>query len=305
MRAVVNNPNGTRVDPMTKTFLIAGAAGGLGRQLVELALRAGNNVLAADLVPEAVPTPAGHGDRLRVCAVDVTSGDAARAAVQSALGEFGGLDVLVNTVGQRIVGSIEDMPEDEFHRSMEINFFGAVNMVRAALPVMRKQRSGRIVNVSTIGGRRAQPGLAAYQSAKWALGGFTEILARELEPVGVHATLIEPGGIRTPWATAPIPMPALHDEYDATVATFVRTYNDNPDVQRGDPAKMAQVILRLVEEPRPPVRLLLGSDAAWLAPLIAQARAGEDDAWREVTLSTDLDGLGDFAATPVAQLVRP
>ncbi|TDD57023.1 SDR family NAD(P)-dependent oxidoreductase [Nonomuraea terrae] len=285
-----------------KTFLLTGAAGGLGRHLVEAALRAGHNVLATDLTVDGLPEP--H-DRLRVRAVDVTSTAAARAAVRYAVSEFGGLDVLVNSAGYRSAGSIEDMPEEEFRRNVEINFFGAVNMVRAALPVMRPRRRGSIVNVSTIGGRRAQAGLGAYQAAKWALGGFTEILAREVAPIGVHATLVEPGGIRTPWAAAPLPMPPLHDEYEPTVGAFVRTYSDNPDVQRGDPAKMASVILRITDEPEPPVRLLLGSDAAWLAPLIAEARAAEDAAWREVSVSTDLDGLGDFSQTPVARMVRP
>lgn len=290
---------------MPKTFLISGAAGGLGRRLVEAALHAGHNVLATDLAGDRVSVPDERSERLRIRTLDVTSTAAAREAVEYAVNEFGGLDVLVNSASYRSVGSIEDMPEEEFRRTVEINFFGAVNMVRAALPVLRPQRSGRIVNVSTIGGRRAQPGLGAYQASKWALGGFTEILAREVAPIGIRATLVEPGGIRTPWAAAPMPTPAIQDEYDETVGVFARTYRDNPDVQRGDPAKMARVILRIIEEPEPPVRLLLGSDAAWLAPQITEARATEDAAWREISVSTDLDGLGDFADTPVAQLVRP
>ncbi|GHJ34500.1 SDR family NAD(P)-dependent oxidoreductase [Streptomyces sp. TS71-3] len=296
-------------DDMTRTFLITGAAGGLGGCLVEAALQAGHNVLATDLAADAVAVPDGSRersrDRLRVREVDVTRAGSAREAVEYAVGEFGGLDVLVNSAGHRSVGSIEDMPEDEFRRNVEVNFFGAVAMVRAALPVMRPRRSGRIVNVSTIGGRRAQPGLGAYQASKWALGGFTEILAREVAPIGIRATLVEPGGIRTPWASAPMPVPDIHDEYDETVGVFARTYHDNPDVQRGDPARMARVILRVTAEPEPPTRLLLGSDAAWLAPRITEARAAEDAAWREVSVSTDLDGLGDFADTPVARMVRP
>lgn len=291
----------------TKTFLISGAAGGLGGRLVEAALRAGHNVLATDLAADAVPVPVPdeRSDRLRVLAMDVTSAAAARAAVAYAVGEFGGLDVLINSAGYRSVGSIEDMPEEEFRRNVEINFFGTVNTVRAALAVMRPQRSGSIVNVSTIGGRRAQPGLGAYQASKWALGGFTEILAREVGPIGIRVTLVEPGGIRTPWSAGALPVPAMRDEYDGTVGVFARTYSDNPDVRRGDPDRMARAILRITDEPEPPVRLLLGSDAAWLAPRIGEARAAEDAAWREVSLSTDLDGLGDFADTPVARMVRP
>ncbi|WP_327122108.1 SDR family NAD(P)-dependent oxidoreductase [Streptomyces sp. NBC_01341] len=290
---------------MSKTFLIAGAAGGLGGHVVEAALAAGHNVVATDLAPDTVPVPNEHRDRLRVRAMDITDPVSARDAVAHAVAEFGAVDVLVNSAGVRSVGSIEDMPEDDFHRDVNVNFFGAVNMVRAVLPVMRPRRSGSIINLSTIGGRRNQPGLSAYQSSKWAVGGFTEILAREVAPFGVRVTLVETGGIQTPWAAAPMPTPDIHDEYQETVGFFARTYNNNPDVQRGDPAKMAAVILRLIEEAAPPTRLLLGSDAAWLAPQITDARAAEDAKWRDLSVSTDLDGLGDFADSTVAQMVRP
>ncbi|SDP10312.1 SDR family NAD(P)-dependent oxidoreductase [Actinacidiphila guanduensis] len=290
---------------MTRTFLVTGAAGGLGGSVVAAALAAGFNVLATDLDPEGVTAPSAHRGRLRTRALDVTDPAAARDAVACAVAEFGAVDVLVNSAGIRDVGSIEDMTEEAFRRNVEVNFFGVVNTVRAVLPVMRERRSGSIVNVSTIGGRRNQPGLGAYQSSKWAVGGFTEILAREVAPLGIRVTLAEPGGIRTPWATAPIAVPDLRPEYEGTVGAFVRSYRDNPDVMRGDPSRMAEVILRITSEPAPPVRLLLGSDAVWLASRLSEARAAEDAAWRETSLSTDFDGLGDFADTEVARLVGP
>ncbi len=290
---------------MMKTFMVTGAAGGLGRAVVAAALQAGHQVAATDLDPGSLRVPHEHRARMRVLPLDVTSPDAAREAVRDAVDAFGGVDVLVNSAGYRSVGSIEDTPDEEFRRNFEINFFGAVNTARAVLPVMRPRRAGHIVNVSTIGGRRAQPGLGAYQASKWALGGFTEILARETAPLGIRTTLVEPGGIRTAWAAAALSLPHLHEDYDATVGAFARTYSQNPDVQRGDPAKMAHAIVQITDEPQPPVRLLLGSDAVWLAPRIAQARAREDAAWRELSLSTDLDGLGDFADTAVARMVKP
>lgn len=291
---------------MTKIWLITGAAGGLGRHLVEAALTAGHHVLATDLRADALAELGGdRGGRLRMMPLDVTDPAAAGDAVRYAAGAFGGLDVVINNAGYRSVGSIEDMPADDFRRNIETNLFGSVNLVRAALPVLRPRRSGHFVQVSTIGGRRAQPGLAAYQTAAWALGGFSEILARELAPIGIHSTVLEPGGIRTPFAGEPIPTDGWREEYEPTVGRFARTYQRNPDVQRGDPAKIAQVILRITEEPDPPVRLLLGSDAVWLAPQIAGARAAEDAKWRQFSLSTDRDGLPDFAETEVAQLVRP
>ncbi|HWG25883.1 SDR family NAD(P)-dependent oxidoreductase [Actinospica sp.] len=190
-------------------------------------------------------------------------------------------------------------------RRTEARLRAAVNTVRAVLAEMRPRRAGHIINVSTIGGRRAQPGLGAYQASKWALGGFTEILAREVAPLAIHATLVAAGGIRTAWASSAVSVPHLREEYDATVGEFVRAYSLNPDVQRGDPAKMAHAILRITEEPQPPVRLLLGSDAVWLAPQIARARAREDAAWQDLSLSTDRDGLADFADTAVARMVKP
>ncbi|GHH83614.1 short-chain dehydrogenase/reductase [Streptomyces sulfonofaciens] len=292
---------------MTKIWLITGAAGGLGRHLVRTALGAGCRVLATDLREDALADlgAAADDDRLRTMPSDVTDPVAAREAVRYAVDAFGGLDVVVNNAGRRDVGSIEDMPEDDFRRTVETNLFGAVNMVRAALPVMRPRRSGHLVQVSTIGGRRAQPGLGAYQTAAWALGGFSEILSREVAPLGIHATVVEPGGIRTPFADEPIPTGGWHEDYEPTVGRFARTYQRNPDVQRGDPAGIARAVLRLTGEPHPPARLLLGSDAVWLAPRIAEARAAEDAAWRDVSLSTDREGLPDFADTEVAALVRP
>ena len=289
-----------------RTWLITGAAGGLGQHLVTAALDAGHNVLATDLRTDVLPAPdEGARSRLRAMAVDVTDPGAARAAVQHAVSSFGGLDVLINGAGYRSVGSIEDMPADEFRRNIEVNLFGAVNMVRAALPVLRLRRAGHIVNISSIGGRRAQAGLGAYQTSKWALGGFSEILAREVGPLGIHVTVAEPGGIRAPWAAAPIPVENLREEYEPTVGAFARTYSENADVQRGDPARMARAILAITQEAEPPVRLLLGSDAVWLAPQYAAARAAEDARWRELSLSTDLPGLGDFSDTAVARMVRP
>ncbi|MGX7681231.1 SDR family NAD(P)-dependent oxidoreductase [Jatrophihabitans sp. DSM 45814] len=289
-----------------QTWLITGAAGGLGSELVAAALDAGHNVLAADLNGDELPTPDdGAARRLRAMALDVTDTGAAREAVQYAVRSFGRIDVLVNGAGYRSVGSIEDMPEDDFRRNIETNLYGSVNMVRAALPVLRPQRSGHIVNISSIGGRRAQAGLGAYQTSKWALGGFSEILAREVETLGIHVTVVEPGGIRTPWAAAPISVENLREEYEPTVGVFARTYTENADVQRGDPARMARAILTVTQAAEPPVRLLLGSDAVWLAPQYAAARAAEDIAWRELSVSTDFAGLGDFAETAVARMVRP
>lgn len=296
---------------MGKTWFIAGAAGGLGRQLVGTALAAGYNVLAADIDADGLSElnaralTGGSTGLLVTTHLDLTDRLSVDRAVQQAVTAFGGLDVVINSAGYRSVGSIEDMPEEELRRTIETNLYGSIHLVRAALPILRSRRSGHFVQISTIGGRRAQPGLAAYQTAAWAIGGFFEILARELAPIGVHATVLEPGGIRTARAEKLLPTGGWQEEYEPTVGRFARTYQRNPDVQRGDPAKIADVVLRLTAEPDPPDRLLLGSDAVWLAPQIVAARVAEDAAWQHLALSTDRDGLTDFSDTEVAGMVRP
>ncbi|MBS2545876.1 SDR family NAD(P)-dependent oxidoreductase [Catenulispora sp. NL8] len=305
---------------MSETWFVAGAAGGLGRHLVGAALAAGHDVLAADIDADGLcelkavelKAVAATGSltgrptgRLVTTELDLTDRLAVDQAVRQAGTAFGGLDVVINSAGHRGVGSVEDMDEQEWRRTIETNLYGSIHLVRAALPILRPRRRGHFVQISTIGGRRAQPGLAAYQTAAWAVGGFFEILARELAPIGIHATVLEPGGIRTARADQPLPTGGWHHEYEPTVGRFARTYQRNPDVQRGDPAKIAEAVLRLTAEPDPPTRLPLGSDAVWLAPQIAAARAAQDAAWRDLSLSTDRDGLPDFTTTEVAHMVRP
>lgn len=187
-------------------------------------------------------------DRLRSVALDVTDPAAARAAVGVATSAFGRLDVVVNNAGYVKANSIEDMAEDEFRRQVEINFFGVYNVTRAALPVMHAQRDGHIIQVSSIGGRRGTPGLGAYQSAKWAVGGFSEVLAREVGPLGIRVTCVEPGGMRTDMFGLSMLAQPLAPDYEPTVGTVIRANFGRPEGANGDPAKVAQAILRIADE---------------------------------------------------------
>jgi NAD(P)-dependent dehydrogenase (short-subunit alcohol dehydrogenase family) len=292
---------------MPKVWLITGSSRGLGRQTAEAVLAAGHRLVATARNPDDVRDLAGrHGGQVRAVRLDVTDPEAARAAVRVAVDEFGALDVVVNNAGYANVASFEDMAEDDFRAQMETDFFGVVNVTRAALPVLRTQRGGHIIQVSTIGDRRSQPGLSAYQTAKWAVAGFSEILAKEVAPFGVRVTVLEPGGMRTDWAGSSMRTDDhVREEYQPTVGRFIASIRGNPDAQRNDPAKVAQIILRLAEEEQPPVRLLLGTDAVFLAPLEAAARAEEDAKWRALSVTSDFDGLTDFSQTPIAQLVKP
>jgi len=291
---------------MSKVWLITGSSRGLGRELAKAVLDAGHRLVAtARKADDLRDLAARYEGAVRPVALDVTDAAAARAAVAVAASAFGRLDVVVNNAGYANVNSIEDMAEDDFRAQIETNFFGVVNVTRAALPLLRAQRDGHIIQVSSIGGRGASPGLGAYQSAKWAVGGFSEILAKEVGPLGIRVTVVEPGGMRTDWAGSSMRIDEIRSDYQATVGARSSRLRENADAMRGDPAKVAQAILRIASEKEPPVRLLLGSDAVFLAGANAVARAEEDAKWKALSLSTDVDGLGDFADTPIGRMLTP
>jgi len=287
---------------MSKVWLITGSSRGLGRELAKAALAAGHRLVATARDPEDLSDlVAQYGDRVRAVALDVTDAAAARAAVAAATSAFGRLDVVVNNAGYANVNSIEDMAEDDFRAQIETNFFGVVNVTRAALPVLRAQRDGHFIQISSIGGRRASVGISAYQSAKFAVEGFSEALSNEVGPLGIRVTIVEPGGFRTDWAGSSMRIDEIREEYQASVGSFAQAFRKNADAARGDPAKAAQAVLRISSEQEPPLRLLLGSDAVFLAGAVASARMAEDAKWKALSVSTDFDGLVDFAETPIAK----
>ena len=271
---------------MSKVWLITGCSRGLGRELAQAALVAGDRLVATARDPRDLGFLP-PSDRLRTVALDVTDAAAARAAIAVATSAFGRLDVVVNNAGYIKANSIEHLPEDDFRRQVEINFFGTYNVTRAALPVMRAQRDGHIIQISSIGGRRGSPGLGGYQAAKWAVGGFSEVLAREVAPLGIRVTCVEPGGMRTDMFGLSMLADPVAPDYDPTVGAVIRATFGRAENARGDPARMAAAILRLAEEKNPPVRLLLGSDAVAGAVAALAARADEDARWKSLSLSTD------------------
>ena len=187
---------------MSKVWLVTGSASGLGRNIAEAVLASGDRLVATARDPRRLEDLVKKfGDQIRAAPLDVADEDAAHAAVQVAAEAFGRLDVVVNNAGYGDIAPFEQLSSERFKALVDTNFYGVVYVTRAALPIMRKQKSGCILQISSVGGRLALPGSAAYHAAKWAVGGFTEALAQEVAPFGVKVCALEPGGMRTNWGT--------------------------------------------------------------------------------------------------------
>lgn len=274
---------------MSRTWLITGSSRGFGWELAKAVLASGDNLVATARRPEQLAELVSeYGERVRTVALDVTDAAAAANAVQVALTEFGGLDVVVNNAGYANSASIEDMDPEDFRAQVETNFFGVVNVTRAALPVLRRQRSGYFFQFSSIGGRvGGTPGIAAYQAAKFAVEGFSEVLANEVAPLGIKVTIVEPGAFRTDWQGSSMAFAKVSPDYQATVGEMNRFRASTDGKQPGDPARAARIIIDLLDEAQPPRRLLLGAGAVESAERSSRERAEEAAKWAEVSRSAD------------------
>lgn len=274
---------------MSRTWMITGASRGFGRRLAEAVLASGDQVLATARRPEQLADLVSrYGPQVRTAALDVTDADAARAAVDSAVAAFGRLDVVVNNAGYANSAPIEEMSEKDFREQFEANFFGVANVTRAALPVLRKQRSGTFVQFSSLGGRvGGTPGMGAYQSAKFAVEGYSEVLASEVAPFGVKVIIVEPGAFRTDWQGSSMELHSVGPDYEETVGAMNRYRQENNGNQPGDPARAAQVIIDVVGQDDPPRRLLLGAQAVTAALKAGIDRSEETRKWAEASAAAD------------------
>jgi NAD(P)-dependent dehydrogenase (short-subunit alcohol dehydrogenase family) len=286
---------------MSKVWLVTGSSRGLGRDIAEAVLAHGDRLVATARRPEQLADLLErYGDQVRAVALDVADAAAARAAVDEAVKAFGRLDVLVNNAGYGHARPFEQTEDDDFRAQIETNFYGVVNLTRAALPVMRAQRAGHILQISSVGGRIGTPGLSAYQSAKWAVGGFTEVVAAEVEHLGIRLCSLEPGGMRTDWAAeANSTLGDLLPDYQASVGVFRERLKDALGKQAGDAARVAQVVLRMGYQEQPPRHLLLGSDALHYFGMIDGERSEAAERWRDVSRSTDYEA-GDMPLFPAS-----
>src|SRR5207248_178580 len=259
---------------MAQVWLITGSARGLGRAIAEGVLAAGDRLIATARNPQQLSDLVErYGDNVRAVALDVTDERAAIAAVQLAVDAFGRLDVLVNNAGYGNLAAIEDTTIQDFRAQLETNLFGVVNLTKAAIPVMRRQGAGHILQFASIGGRVGPTGRGAYAAAKWGVEGFSEVLAKEVGPLGVKVTIIEPGGFRTDFAGTSTRIADDNPAYASTVGAVARFQREYDGAQPGDPARAAAVILEIAGSGDPPLRLLLGTDAVRAAEEAERTRS--------------------------------
>ena len=270
-------------------WLITGCSTGFGRELARLVLERGWRAVVTARSPEQVKDIAeGHGDRALVAQLDVTRQDQIAQVVAAAEKRFGRIDVLVNNAGYGYLAAIEEGEDAAVRAMFETNFFGLVDMTKAVLPAMRAQKSGLVVNVSSIGGIASFPASGYYHATKYAVEGLSESLALEVGPLGIGVLLVEPGPFRTNWAGPSIKQSATRIEaYDATAGERRKQTAARSGRQAGDPVRAAQAIIDAALAERPPLRLLLGRLALETARRKLDFMRGDFDAWESTTLGAD------------------
>jgi NAD(P)-dependent dehydrogenase (short-subunit alcohol dehydrogenase family) len=282
-----------------KVLFVTGASRGFGELIVERALARGHAVVATARNPRAVVERFGDLPNLLPVALDVTDEAQAYAATMAAIERFGRIDVLVNNAGYGLLGAVEEASAKEIEAVYRTNVFGLLAVTRAVLPYMRRRRSGRIINFSSIGGYVAYPGLGVYCSTKFAVEGLTEALAQELQPLGIYVTAVEPGSFRTDFLDAKslAVSPRTIADYGETSGAMRAYATGVNHSQPGDPAKLADVLIELIDAPNPPVRLPLGSDTVAAIEAKNAQIAELLNRWRAVSVSTDFDNTTVHSAS--------
>ena len=274
-----------------RTWMVTGASRGLGRAIAVAALEAGDVVAAtARTLSDLSPLCDAYGDNVLPLRLDISDRGAVLAGTRQVLARFGRVDVLVNNAGYGLAGAVEEVTEEQARRQLDVNVLGALWCTQAVLPAMRRQRSGHIFQMSSLGGITAMPDTGLYHASKWALEGLSEALAREVEAFGIHVTLIEPGPFRTDWNGTSMVRAAPLAAYDGVLRERRQALSGQfAHTQPGDPHKAAQAILAMLSEANPPLRLLLGKLAADIAPRTYRQRLAEWSRWDNLTRSSDFD----------------
>lgn len=274
---------------MTQTWFITGSSRGFGRSLVRAALAAGHRVAATARRPEQLDDlVAEYGDRILPLRLDVTDADAARAALAEASARFGRVDVIVNNAGYANVSPIETTPDADFRTQFETNFWGVYNVSKAAIPLLRAQGGGLVIQFSSVGGRvGGSPGIASYQAAKFAIDGFSRVLRVETAPFGVRVLVVEPSGFRTDWAGASMTVAEVPAEYESTVGAMNARMRQSGAGAAGDPDRAAQILVTLAGRDDLPDNLPLGVNATEMSAAQDRRLLESDLRWSGVSRSAD------------------
>lgn len=274
---------------MEKTWFITGTSRGLGRALAEAALDAGDFVAATARQPAQLDDlVADFGERVHTIALDVTDFRAASAAIEEARRHFGRLDVIVNNAGYANVSPIETSDDRDFRAQFETNFWGVYHVSKAAIPVLREQGGGLVMQISSVGGRvGGSPGIASYQAAKFAIDGFSRVLRAETAPFGVKVMVVEPSGFRTDWAGTSMTVHDIPEAYASTVGAINTRMRQSTDGPAGDPARAAEILVQVAKRNDIPNHLPLGVNAVERSIRLDQELLSEDRKWSEVGRSAD------------------
>jgi NAD(P)-dependent dehydrogenase (short-subunit alcohol dehydrogenase family) len=271
-----------------KVWLITGTSKGLGLQLTKLLLSLGHKVVATsrDIVPlkEQIGI---NSENFYPVALDITSDQDVKEKIESAIAHFGRIDVVVNNAGYSLVGSMEEMTDQEFRSTMDVNLFGTVNVIRHAIPYLRKQGYGHIINISSNAGYLGFANAASYNAAKFGIIGISEALAQEVQPFGVEVTVIAPGQFRTEFMNSIQYVKNRIDGYGIDEAE--KTWSESSGKQQGDPDKLVKILVQISEMNNPPLHLLLGSDTYELVLEKRKQEQAEFEQWKDITLSTNFD----------------
>ena len=273
---------------MEKVWLITGCSTGFGRELAKAALHNGDKVaVTARKTADVEDIVAGENNALSL-SLDVTNGGQIKSAVDAVMEKWGRIDVLVNNAGIGYFGAVEESEDAAVRQMFEINFFGLAHVTQAVLPIMRKQRSGHVVNIASIGGLRAFPAVGFYNATKFAVDGLSEALAKEVAPLGIKVTIVAPSGFRTDWAGRSAGDTAIKiPDYAETSKLNQDTIRGNSGNQPGDPKLAALAIIKVVESDKPPLRLLLGAAALKGGRAKLEELKADFDAWEKITVGAD------------------
>ena len=274
-----------------KVWFITGSNSSFGRSLTEAVLAKGDNVVATTRHPEEIQDLVEqYPDTVKAVTLDITKSEEISKAIDTALSTFGQVDVLVNNAGFGTLGAVEEIEDEQVRKQFEVNCFGTLNLTKALLPHFRQKKSGHILNVSSVGGFTSFPGTGIYSATKFAIEGYSEALAKEITPLGIKLTLVEPGAFRTEFAGDSLATPENPiDDYEETAHKFVKQQEEMSGEQPGDPDKAAQAMIKVVESDNPPMRLVLGEDALKGVRQKIETFQQELKEWEDVTLSTSFE----------------